>query len=116
MVAEATINKYATVLLTQYVTLYQEKYGKNPIDLNRYRDKWIFRNMYEDLGKDQAKKVVDYYFKTSRVGHPIKYLGNNYDRLSRILDELERDEADRILLRKETEQRVKDWEEKSGNK
>lgn len=115
MVAEATINKHATALLGQYISLYTEKYSRPPADLNRYRDKWIFRNMYEDLGKDQAARVVEYYFKTGHPGHPLKYLGFNYDRLSRILIELDEDEADRLRLRKETEQRVKEWELKNGN-
>jgi hypothetical protein len=115
MVAEATINKHATTLLTQYVTRYQEKYGKTPVDMNRYRDKWIFRNMYEDLGNVQAARVIDFYFKTSRIGHPVKFLGNNYDRLNRILNELDKDEKERLQLRKETEQRVKEWEKKNAN-
>ena len=115
MVAEATVNRHATTLLTQYVTLYQERYGKTPPDLNRYRDKWIFRNMYEDLGNKQAARVIEYYFKTSRVGHPVQYLGYNYDRLSQIVLDLDKDKEDRLRLRKETEARVKEWDAKNGN-
>lgn len=115
MVTEATINKHATTLLNQYIATYTEKYKKAPTDLNRYRDKWIFRNMYEDLGKEQAARVIEYYFRTGHPGHPLKYLGFNYDRLSQILIDLEKDEEDRLLLRRETERRVKEWEEKNGN-
>lgn len=115
MVAEATINKHANTLLSKYIILYTEKYNRAPADLNRYRDKWIFRNMYEDLGGVQAARVVEYYFKTGHPGHPVKYLGFNYDRLSQILLDLDKDEVDRLKIRKETEERVRKWEEKNGN-
>lgn len=115
MVAEATINKHATTLLNLYINTYVDKYGKPPVDINRYRDKWIFRNMFEDLGVKQAERVILYFFRTSRPGHPVKYLGNNYDRLNRILIDLDNDEQERLRLRKETEKRVREWEKKHGN-
>jgi hypothetical protein len=116
MVAEATINKHANLLVAQYIKRYEEIYGRPP-ELNRYRDKWGFRGMYEDLGSKQAERVVEYYFKTSHPGHPLAYLLYNYDKLNRILVELDNDEQNRIRLRKETEERVKKWEEmNSANK
>lgn len=114
MVSEATINKNARELLTQYVTLYQEKYSKTP-EINRYKHLWGFKGMYEDLGIAQARNVVNYYFRTSRPGHPVEYLIYNYEKLDRILLELEKDARDREQWRKETEQRVKEWEAR-GNK
>lgn len=109
MASEATINKYTNELLALYVNLYQDKYDKVPT-MNRFKQKWGFRGMYEDLGLAQAKKVVEYYFRTSRVGHPIDYLLYNYEKLNVILIELEKDARDREKWRKETEQRVKEWE------
>lgn len=114
MVAEATINKYTNELLAMYIDLYAKQYGKTPV-MNRFKQKWGFRGMYEDLGQAQAKKVIEHYFKTGRVGHPIDYLLYNYEKLNQILIELERDAKDREQLRKETEQRVREWEA-SGNK
>jgi len=114
MVTEATINKHATALLDHYVQCYTEKYGQAPT-VNRYRDRWGFRNMYEDLGPAQAKMVVEYYFKTQRPAHPMMQLFNNYDRLSTIMNDQNNDEQNRMRLTKETEQRVKEWEEKIAN-
>lgn len=116
MVAEATINKYANILLAKYMKNYEARYGRVP-EMNRFRDKWGFRGMYEDLGSNQAERVVDYYFRTSRPGHPLSYLLYNYDKLNKILLELDKDAENRIRLRKETEERVKKWEEmNSANK
>lgn len=109
MASEATVNKNARELLTLYVSLYQKKYNKTP-EMNRFKQQWGFRGMYEDLGRAQAVKVVEYYFRTSRPGHPIDYLLYNYEKLNRILTEIEKDARDREQWRKETEQRVKEWE------
>lgn len=109
MASEATVNKNARELLTLYVSLYQKKYNKAP-EMNRFKQQWGFRAMYEDLGIAQARKIVEYYFRTARVGHPIDYLLYNYEKLNRILIELEKDARDREQWRKETEQRVKEWE------
>lgn len=114
MPSEATINKYTNELLALYIELYSQKYDKAPV-MNRFKQKWGFRGMYEDLGLPQAKKVINHYFKTPRVGHPIDYLLYNYEKLNQILIELERDARDREELRKETEQRVREWEAR-GNK
>jgi hypothetical protein len=114
MVAEATINKYTNELLALYIDRYTSLYGKTPV-MNRFKQKWGFRAMYEDLGLAQAKKVIEHYFKTERFGHPIDYLLYNYEKLNLILIELEKDAVDREQLRKETEQRVREWEA-SGNK
>jgi hypothetical protein len=109
MVSEATVNKYTNELLALYVDLYSQKYGKAPM-MNRFKQKWGFRGMYEDLGQAQAKKVINHYFNTGRVGHPIDYLLYNYEKLNQILIELEQDARKREELRKETEQRVREWE------
>ncbi len=109
MVAEATINKYTNELLALYIDLYSKQYGKTPV-MNRFKQKWGFRAMYEDLGTAQAKRVIEYYFKTGRVGHPIDYLLYNYEKLNLILIEITQDAKDREELRKETERRVREWE------
>lgn len=114
MASEATINKNARELLSLYVNLYQDKYKKVP-EMNRYKQQWGFRGMYEDLGIAQSRKVIEHYFKTGRVNHPLEYLLYNYEKLNRILIELEKDARDREQWRKETEAKVKEWEAR-GNK
>ena len=114
MASAAALAKQANGLVTLYVNLWADKYNDAPA-VNRHRDKWGFQDMVEDLGYDRAKEVITYYFQTGRPGHPLKHLLMNYDRLHKLLLEIEQDEIDRVRLRKETEQRVKEWEEKNGD-
>lgn len=113
-VSAATLNKQATELLNLYVTLYVDKYGKAPT-MNRFKQKWGFISIVEDYGHGVGKSIIEYYFKTSRVGHPIDYLLYNYEKLHTIMVELEQDEIKREEIRKETEARVKEWSTR-GNK
>lgn len=115
MVSEATINKYANELLALYVSLYTDKYGSAP-SMNRYKYKWGFKAMYEDLGPKPAREVIEYYFKTTRPGHPLEHLLYNYEKLNQIVKDIAKDEVDRAEWRKKTEQRVKEWEQNHGNK
>lgn len=114
MVAQATLTKQANALITLYANEYADKYSKAPV-MNRFRDKWGFQGMVEDLGYGRAQEVVKYYFRTSRVGHPLQYLLYNYEKLDQILKELAEDEVKREELRKLTEKRVAEWEARSGN-
>ena len=114
MVAEATLVKQSNALITQFIKSWTERYGKAPV-LNRYKWKWAFRDMIDDLGYERAKEVVAYYFRTNRIGHPVEHLAYNYDQLHNILLEREKDNEKTALLMRETEQRVKEWEKKLGN-
>lgn len=109
MVTEATLNKYAGELLNLYVELFEKKYNRKP-EMNRFKQRWGFKGMYEDLGRETSKKVIEYYFGTSRPGHPIDYLLYNYEKLDKIIREREADAVEREKLRKQTEQRVKEWD------
>lgn len=114
MVAQSTLTKQANALVTQFIKNYTGKYGSAPV-LNRYKEKWAFQDMISDLGYDRAQKVVDYYFRTNKPFHPVQYLAYNYERLNKVM--LEREEDNRKLeqIARETEIRVKEWEEKLGN-
>lgn len=114
MVSQATLNKQANALITLYVKEYSAKYNRAP-NINRYREKWGFISMVEDLGYERAQKIIEYYFTTGRIGHPVQGLLQNYDRLNRILTEMAEDEKNRERLRRETEQRVREWEAVHGN-
>ena len=114
MVAQSTLTKQANGLVTQYIKNWTDKYGKAPV-INRYKEKWGFQDMVQDLGYERAKEVVDYYFNTGRLGHPTTYLIYNYETLHKIMLEREADRENMARLAKETEQRVKEWEEKLGN-
>lgn len=101
-------------LITFYLKEHSEKYGKPP-EINRYREKWGFQAMIEDLGMEGAKEIIKYYYATSRVGHPLTYLLRNYDKLNRIRRDLLEDSANREKLRRETELRVREWEKNVNN-
>lgn len=113
MVTQATLTNYANELLNIYVANWENKYGKSP-EINRYKVRWGFQDMATDLGIGRARKVIDFYFTTEKLNHPLQYLLYNYERLDRIMREVEKDEIDREELRRETEKRVKEWLD--GNK
>lgn len=114
MVAQSTLTKQANGLVTLFIKNWTTKYGKAPT-INRFKHKWAFQDMVEDLGYERAKEVVDYYFGTGRLGHPIEQLIYNYERLNKVMLEREEDNKNLALIAKQTEQRVKEWEEKLGN-
>lgn len=101
-------------LITFYIDQYKQKYGTPPL-INRYREKWGFQSMIEDLGQAGARTVIEYYFSTSRYGHPVQYLLYNYDSMNKVRLEILEDEANRAELRRQTEERVKRWREQNGN-
>lgn len=114
MVAQSTLTKQANGLITQFIKNYTDKYGKAPV-LNRYKEKWAFQDMVSDLGYERAKLVVDYYFRTSKLGHPIQYLLYNYERLNRVMLEREEDNAKLKEIAQATKKRVEEWEKNIGN-
>ncbi len=114
MPADSTITKYAKSLQNCYVGLYAEKYNKAPV-MNSHRDLWGFKSMYSDLGEKRAQQVIEFYFNTGKLGHPLQYLLYNYDKLHKTLAEIEQDEIKRLKIRQQTAQRVREWEAKHGN-
>lgn len=101
-------------LISLFLKEFKEKYGREPVNFNRYRDKWGFQSMAEDLGIDRAKEVISYYFETNRVGHPTSYLMNNYDKISERMREREEDVIIRKRLMEESAKRVEEWRAKRG--
>lgn len=107
--AQDTITKQANGLVTLFIKRYTDQYGKAP-SLNRYREKWGFQDMISDLGYDRAKEIVLYYFKTSKPGHPVSFLLSNYDKINSFYGEKIEDEERRAELRRQTAERVREWE------
>lgn len=101
-------------LITQYLSLYEDHYGQKPTGFNRYREKWGFTAMIEDLGFARAKEVVNYYFETRNIGHPVTKLLYEYDKLDKIMTDRAKDDELRARLRRESEERVKAWREQHG--
>ncbi len=112
MATDAVVNKQANGLYTLYQKKYTEKYGRGP-NGNRYRAKWGLRDMLEDYSYEQCKQIVEYYFRTGKQGHSIDFLLTNYDRVFEFMTERLEDERKREEVRKQTEQKVKEMENKN---
>jgi hypothetical protein len=113
MAAKATTAQI-NAMITKFLGNYERVYGQRPTDFNRFREKWGFRDMIEDLGYARAGEVIDYYFETRHIGHPATTLFYEYDKLDQIMRERVVDEENRARLRQESELRVKEWREKHG--
>jgi len=96
-------------LVTFFLKTFKDKYGENPRDFNRYRDKWGFQGMIEDFGAVRAKEIVSYYFETPKAHHPTNYLLFNYEKINNAMVEREEDEKKRAELRAESKKRVEEW-------
>ena len=90
-------NKQPYVLLSLYDSMFKQRYNR-PSNINRYREKWGMQDVIDSLGFDRARQVLEYYFKTSKPGHPIQYFLFNFDRLNQIMIELDKDKESRIKL------------------
>ena len=111
--SDRTLAQQANALITKYVKLYTEKHGQAPV-INRYRERWGFQAIIEDLGRDDANKVVEYYIGLRKTSHEVPELLRTYDELhkNRLADE--KDIKEREKLRVETARRVKEYLEKHG--
>lgn len=112
----AVTTQQVHALVTRFLSNYDKKYGKRPLNFNRNREKWGFQSMAEDLGLDRAKEVIDYYFDTRKVGHPASFLLHNYDKIDQRMIDLEEDAINRKKLMQESAKRVEEWRAKKNGK
>lgn len=102
-------NKEAYILIGLYETLYFQKYNKKP-RLNKFREKWAMQDVIDSVGYERAKELIEYYFKTSKSGHPLNFFFYNFDKLDQLQSEIEKDKANRARLREETKKLVEGGE------
>ena len=102
--------KLPYVLISLYEVLYTEKYGKKPV-VNRYREKWGMQDVIESVGFDRAKELLEYYFKTSKYGHPVNYFFMNFDNIDKTLEAQAEDIEHRRKLKELTKQMVEEREQ-----
>lgn len=98
-------DKQPYILLSLYESLYKEKYGKAP-RINKYREKWGMQDVLDSIGFDRAKELLEYYFKTSKVNHPLNFFFFNFDKLDFMKHEIDKDIQNRISLREATKKLV----------
>lgn len=95
------------VLISLYLKLYKEKYNKS-ITINRYKEKWSMIDIIESVGYDRAKELLEYYFKTGKVGHPLQWFYMNIEKLDTMLNNIQLDKQRRSMLLLQTKQMVEE--------
>ncbi len=106
----AVKSKEPYILISLYETLYFEKYNKKP-RLNKFREKWAMQDVIDSVGYDRAKELLEYYFKTSKNGHPLNFFFYNFDKIDQLQAEIEKDKKNRERLREATKRLVEGGEE-----
>lgn len=106
--SERSLAQQANALITKYVKLYTDKYGQAPV-INRYRERWGFQSIIEDLGRDDANAVLEYYFSLRGRDHTVPDLLRSYDELHkwRLADDKDKREVAR--LHEETARRAEEY-------
>ena len=101
--------KLSHALVSKYVTLYRDKYGRDP-RINRHREKWAMQDVIDSVGYDRSKELLDYYFKTTKSGHPLNWFLYNFDKLDDIMVKLQQDKERREFLLAQTKKMVEENE------
>jgi len=99
--------KLAYGLVGLYCALYKQKYGKSAV-VNRYREKWAMNDVIDSVGYDRSKQLIEYYFTTTKAGHPINWFFYNFEKLDFALEQIEEDKTRRELIRAKTKSMVEE--------
>lgn len=99
--------KLAYGLISLYCVLFKGIYNKQPV-VNKYREKWAMQEVIDSIGYDRSKQLLEYYFKTNRVGHPLSWFFYNFEKLDLSLQAKEQDLTRRELLRSRTKTMVEE--------
>jgi hypothetical protein len=103
-------NKAPYILISLYQNLYKDKYGKVP-RINKFREKWAMQDVIDSVGYDRAVELLEYYFRTSKSGHPLNFFYNNFDRIDQFMESSEKDKETRRKLMQATKILVEGGEE-----
>lgn len=103
----------ASALVSLFVKEHNKKYV-SPLVVNRYKEKWGMVDVIDSIGYDRAREVIEYYFKTSKSGHPLQWFLYNFENLDKVMRELDEDKIKRERLRARTAQRAAEWEERQS--
>jgi hypothetical protein len=69
------------------------------------------QDVIDSVGYDRAKELLEYYFKTSKSGHPLNFFFYNFDRIDQVQSDIEKDKANRAMLREQTKKLVEGGQE-----
>lgn len=103
-------------LITYYEKKFKEKYNTAAV-VNRNTAKWGFDTILKGMSPQETKELLDYWFSIDTQNrHRIDWFFYNYEKL---IDARAAQSEDGILrqhLRSESEDRVRKWRERRGNK
>ena len=77
--------------------------------INKYKEKWAAASILEDYDKETAHKVLEYYFKMQKEGHPLNWFYNNFDVLLDRINDSEKDQELRKERRAQTALLRQEW-------
>lgn len=80
---------------------------------NVHRDAAQLKLIGDDIGYEETKELIDFYFKVRRRPDFMWFL-YNYDKLQRELDELEADRQHRETLREATRRRMEELQSRQN--
>ena len=101
-------------LTSYFLTTYKTKYKNSPV-VNRNKARWGFEAVLMDFSMDEAKELIDFYLTTASANrHSLEWFLFNYDKMVTAKQSQKDDAERREQLRRESEQRAKEWRER-GN-
>jgi hypothetical protein len=100
--------KLEFAVISKYQSLYSQKYG-HEITVNKYKEKWAVSSLIDDFGYDTVCQCLEYYFKTSKEGHPLSYFFFNFEQIKSMMGDQERDDQLRAERRRKTAELVKEY-------
>ena len=64
------------------------------------------QDVIDSVGYDRARELLIYYFSTNKLGHPLNFFYNNFDRIDVLNKEIEKDKINRSILLDQTRRMV----------
>ena len=68
------------------------------------------QDVIDSVGFDKAYKLLNYYFTLSKLGHPLQFFYMNFDKIERLMEDVEKDKAARKTLLEATKKMVEEAE------
>lgn len=98
--------KLEYILLTEYGKLYEARYSRKLV-INKHREKWGMRDAIDEIGADNVRECLRYYFITNPPdGHSLQHFYNNFDKIYELINRKKEDAVARQQLRERTRRLV----------
>jgi predicted DNA-binding ArsR family transcriptional regulator len=110
----ATAQKESVILTDGYIYLWKQKYpNAGPPNFNRNKAHFGWTTMRKDMSMDEIKELVEFFFTIPDAKqHDLSNFHWNYDQVVERFTSVKKDRAHRKVLAKQSEQRVKEHEER----